>query len=310
MTSIPRSSPTQEIRGSRAGDPTPATRAGRMADQAQQLRLLARGQTKSARVIAVCSGKGGVGKSNIAANLSICLADAQQRVVLLDADLGLANADLILGVRPRANLADAIDGRDSLADIMIDLPGGASLVPGGSGLAQLADLPEFKRHRLMQVVEELESQSDVLVVDCGAGISRNVTGLAAGADTVVVVLTPEPTALADAYATIKVIASLGACGRIGVVVNMVRTREEASRTAGRLGDVARKFLGVEVLDFGYVLVDDHVRQAVCRRTPLVLSAPRSPAALCIRAIASKLTEPATPPDHSKGFLQRMVRLFV
>lgn len=292
---------------------TPASQSrtpGRMVDQAQQLRLLARGQRRNARVIAVVSGKGGVGKSNIAANLSLCLADAQQRVVLLDADLGLANADLILGVRPRANLADVIDGRGSLTDILVDLPGGASLVPGGSGLAQLADLPEFKRHRLMQVVEELESRSDILVVDCGAGIGRNVTGLAAGADTVVVVLTPEPTSLADAYATIKVIAGLGAFGRLGVVVNMARTRDEAMRTATRLGDVARKFLGVEVLDFGYVLVDDHVRQAVCRRRPLVLSAPRSPAALCIRAIASKLVEPEDRANATNGFLQRVIRLFV
>jgi flagellar biosynthesis protein FlhG len=292
---------------------TPASagrHTGRLDDQAQQLRLLARGKTRSARVIAVVSGKGGVGKSNIAANLAICLADAQQRVILLDADLGLANADLILGVRPRANLADVIDGRGTLSEILIDLPGGASLVPGGSGLSQLADLPEFKRHRLMQIVEELESRADLLVVDCGAGIGRNVTGLAAGADTVLVVLTPEPTALADAYATIKVITGLGAFGRIGVVVNMARTRDEASRTAARLGDVAQKFLGAQVLDFGYVLVDDHVRQAVCRRTPLLLSAPRSPAALCIMAIASKLTAPATSPDDSSGFLQRVIRLFV
>ena len=282
----------------------------RLADQAQQLRLLANQQSRRATVLAVTSGKGGVGKTNVAVNLAICLAAGQEAVVLLDADLGLANADLVLGLQPGMNLSDVLEGRATLADVLLEGPGGCLLVPGASGLAQMANLTEFQRHRLFQCCEEVESRADYLILDCGAGISRNVTSLAATADIVLVVLTSEPTSMADAYATIKVLAGLGVGHRVGTVVNMVRSRQEAERTHERIARVAGQFLGLEVSDFGYILADEHVGQAVCRRAPVVLAFPRSPAAMCLMALASKVLDDGSRSVDAPGFLRRVMSLFV
>lgn len=281
----------------------------RLSDQAQQLRLLAGGHDRRATVLAVISGKGGVGKTSVAVNLAICLSATEGVVAILDADLGLANADLVLGVQPRLNLADVLEGRGSLADIIVEAPGGCLLVPGASGLTQMANLPELQRHRLMQCIAELESRLDYLIVDCGAGISRNVTSVAAGADIVLVLLTAEPPAMADAYATIKVLSGLGAGDRLGTVVNMAPTRQHAERTAERIAQVARRFLGVEIHDFGYILADEHVGRAVCRKTPVVLAYPRSPAAMCLMTLASKLTEDESRSCDALGFVRRVVNMF-
>lgn len=286
-------------------DPSPA----RLADQAQQLRLLASGQSRGARVIAVVSGKGGVGKTNIAANLSVCLAATRGTVTLLDADLGLANADLVLGVRPRLTLSDVLDDRNTLDEVLVTVAGGARLLPGASGLSSMADLPETQRHRLMQIVEQLESLSDYLVIDCGAGIARNVTALAAGADVILVVLTPEPTSIADAYAAIKVISHFQPNGRIGLVVNMARSKDGAFRAADRVASVAKRFLGLELERFGYILNDLEVSSAVHKRTPFVVASPRSPAALCLMSLAGKITEGDGAVQPQPGFMRRVVKLF-
>src|SRR3954447_16522594 len=176
-----------------------------MVDQAAQLRSLVR-QRRRASVIAVTSGKGGVGKSNVAVNLAIQLSKAGKRVVLLDADLGLANVDVLCNVDLTTNLSHVIARKKELREVMVDAPGGFRLIGGASGLARMADLADADRQRLVEALAELEQTADVILIDTGAGISPNVLTFTRAADHVLVVTTPEPTAITDAYAVIKVIS--------------------------------------------------------------------------------------------------------
>ena len=175
-------------------------------DQAEKLRLMVRGTQKPAQVLAVTSGKGGVGKTNVAANLALCLLACRKNVILLDADLGTANLDVVLGMKSRRNLSQVISGRYRLEEIIQTGPAGIRLVAGISGMAEIADLSEFQRQQLIQELTTLEHQADVIIVDTGAGISRNVLSFCDGADHTLVVTTPEPTSIADAYALIKSLA--------------------------------------------------------------------------------------------------------
>src|SRR3984957_14528486 len=175
-----------------------------MIDQASQLRRIVR-QTSRATVIAVTSGKGGVGKSNIAVNLAIKFASVGKRVVLMDADLGLANTDVLCNIDLPSNLSHVIPRKRELSDVMVDGPGGFRLIGGASGLARMADLSDYDRQRLVSAMADLEARTDVILIDTGAGISPNVLSFTRSADQVLVVTTPEPTAITDAYAVIKVI---------------------------------------------------------------------------------------------------------
>src|SRR5437762_9268321 len=197
-----------------------------MIDQAAQLRSLVR-ERRRASVIAVTSGKGGVGKSNISVNLAIQLAAAGKRVVLLDADLGLANADVLCNVDLPCNLSHVIARKKELHEVMVAAPGGFSLIGGASGLARMADLSDDDRERIILALGELEQQADVILIDTGAGISPNVLSFTRAADHVLVVTTPEPTAITDAYAVIKVISrDVSAQRRMSLLVNQTRTNQE------------------------------------------------------------------------------------
>jgi len=173
-------------------------------DQAQQLRTMM-GQRAGANVIAVTSGKGGVGKSNVAVNLAITLSAAGKTVVLLDADLGLANADVLCNIDLPHNLSAVIARKKQLHEVMVKGPGGFNLVGGASGLARMADLTDADRQRIVRALAELESRADIILIDTGAGISPNVLSFTRAADHVLVVTTPEPTAITDAYAVVKVL---------------------------------------------------------------------------------------------------------
>src|SRR3954471_2803638 len=213
-------------------------------DQAASLRTMM-GQRAGANVIAVTSGKGGVGKSNVAVNLAIKFAAAGKNVVLLDADLGLANADVLCNIDLPCNLSHVIARKKELREVMVRAPGGFHLIGGASGLARMADLTDFDRQRLVDALGELEQQCDIILIDTGAGISPNVLSFTRAADHVLVVTTPEPTAITDAYAVVKVLhrdaaaLATAACGpgayggdsgasqanerRISLFVNQVRS---------------------------------------------------------------------------------------
>ena len=278
-------------------------------DQASCLRELAR-HHRSATTIAVTSGKGGVGKSNIAVNLSICLAAHGIRVTLVDADMGLANADLLMNLHPRYTVSHVLSGVRSIEEVSMEAPGGVRFIPGASGLHELADLSEFERQNLISQFQKMEINTDIAVLDCGAGISRNVLSFALAADQVLVVTTPEPPAITDAYAMIKALHREGCPGRIGVFVNMTNSRAEALATFQRIAGVAERFLDYSIADCGYMLHDTAVELAVQERCPFVICYPGSNASACIAAMATDITRRCTGQRHRGGFFSRVAGLFV
>jgi len=241
-----------------------------------------------ARVIAVTSGKGGVGKSNVSVNLAVKFASAGKEVVLLDADLGLANADVLCNIDLPCNLSHVIARRKTLMEVIVRGPGGFGLIGGASGLARMADLTDGDRQRVIDSLADLEQQTDLIIIDTGAGISPNVLSFTRAADHVLVVTTPEPTAITDAYAVIKVLSRDQFQRPISLLVNQARTQAEAKVVYERIASVARQFLNVSVLDAGHVSVDPCVQTAVRRRVPFLLDSPECPASMCIGAVASRL----------------------
>lgn len=280
-----------------------------MIDQATQLRSLVRQhRPQRASVIAITSGKGGVGKSNVAVNLSIKLASAGKNVVLLDADLGLANADVLCNIDLPYNLSHVIARKRELHEVMVTAPGGFKLIGGASGLARMADLTDFDRSRIVESLMAVEHAADTIVIDTGAGISPNVLSFTRAADHVLVVTTPEPTAITDAYAVIKVITKDGLDRRISLLVNQVRGAAEGRMVHERVAKVAKNFLGVNVLDAGHLVMDDHVRRAVLQRVPFLLSAPKCAASFCVTQLAMRF-EQGIAPAADGGFFNRMSKWF-
>jgi flagellar biosynthesis protein FlhG len=286
-----------------------------LVDQASALRTLAAGTRPRATVVAITSGKGGVGKSNIAVNLAAHLARVDKRVVLFDADLGLANADVLCNIELPCNLSHVVANKRTLAEALVPTPAGFRLVGGASGLARMADLSDRDRQRLVGALELLEYQADVILIDTGAGISPNVLCFTRAADEVLVVTTPEPTAITDAYAVIKVLsrgqreAADGESPRLNLLVNQCRSAEEARLVYERISRVAHQFLGVAVFDAGFVLHDPAVPDAVRARRPFLLASPRCPAARCIAQLAVRLHDGLVPTVHTGGFFNRMSRWF-
>lgn len=277
-------------------------------DQAAHLRSLAR-TVRTASVVAITSGKGGVGKSNIAVNLAIRLASAGKDVVLFDADLGLANADVLCNLDLPYNLSHVISQRRVLQEVMVKAPGGFRLIGGASGLARMADLTDADRQRLVDSLDQVEQQADFLVIDTGAGISPNVLSFTRAADHVLVVTTPEPTAITDAYAVIKVLSRDGSDRRVSLLVNQALNEREGRLVYDRIAGVARQFLNVTVLDAGCVPDDEHVVLSVRKRTPFVLAYPKCPASVSVTQLAMRLASGVGTPARNSGFFDRMSRWF-
>lgn len=291
-----------------------------MVDQAQALRqLVAQSQSSSAmqqvaepvrqrhaRIIAVTSGKGGVGKSNVSVNLAIQLVKAGRRVALLDADLGTANADVLCKVPVGSTLAHVISGQYTIRDIMVKTPGGFYLVPGASGLASVADMAADARKRLVDQLYELESMVDVILIDTGAGVSSNVLGFALSADQILVVTTPEPTAMTDAYAVVKALVSEKQDLDIRLLVNMVSDVTEGREIYHRLNAVCRQFLSINILYAGHVIYDQAVRKAVRAQEPFLLAFPKCAASQCIASLATRVDRLAQVPT-GPGLIGRMTR---
>ena len=262
------------------------------------------GRSGRAKVVAITSGKGGVGKSSIAVNLAVRLSQMGRRVVLLDADLGTANADVLCNISPVHGLAHVVAGRRTLEQILVEAPGGFGLLPGASGLSQMAALGQWQREQLIEQMRQLETHADVLLIDTGAGVSPNVLGFVAAADQQLVVTTPEPTALTDAYALIKTVSRRAPRADFRVLVNMVRSPEQGKAVFDRLEAVCRRFLDCTPRYAGYVLADAAVSTAVQRRVPFVLGDPRCSAAECINRLAHRTDRHAHEP-RDEGLLRRM-----
>ena len=279
-------------------------------DQATPLRELMRRRSSLGMTLAVTSGKGGVGKSSVAVNLSICLAAKGLRVALADVDMGLANADLLMNLKPRYTLAHVLSGVRSIEEVCTEGPGGIRFVPGASGFAPLANLSEFERRNLIRQLQKLKNNTDIVILDCGAGISANVLSFALAADSVLVVTTPQPTAITDAYATIKALHRQGCTADIRLLVNMVHSRADGEAVYRRLAEVALRFLNYSVADSGYMLHDTAVERAVQERCPFVIRYPGSNATACIAAMASDIARTCIGEFRRGGFFKRVVGLFV
>jgi len=240
------------------------------------------------RTLAVISGKGGVGKSNVVANLAVAMGEMGASVLVLDADLGQANQDVLLGVHPRVDLLSVLRGECSLEDILIEGPAGVKLVPAGSGDPLLADVDDVRRERLFREIGALAAESDIVLIDNASGASRQAAGFALAAREVVVVTTPEPTAYADSYGLIKVLARQGLQTQPGVLVNQSTSVEDAEEVAHRLASVCRRFLRVQVHMLGHVPIDPALSQAVRRQEPVVVSYPNSTSARALTTLAERL----------------------
>ncbi len=266
-----------------------------------------------ARVVAITSGKGGVGKTNFSSNLAITLAARGQRVILVDADLGLANVHVVLGIMPRFHLEHVMQGEKTLKEVLYPGPGGIHIIGGGSGLTELANLDEARRSQFIQSLSELDSLADVVLLDTGAGLSHNVMSFLCAVDEVIVVTTPEPTAITDAYATIKVLSQENPRAQQRLVINMAQSEADAQAVAQRLQGIARRFLNRDLDCLGYLPHDAAVSRAVRAQQPFTLFQPNTPAARAIVQIAARLGYDEPPVSTSaagvNGLLTRMQRFF-
>jgi flagellar biosynthesis protein FlhG len=252
--------------------------------------------TRRARITAVTSGKGGVGKTFVSANLAAALARQGRRVLVLDADLGLANLDVMLNLAPKITLHDVFTGKSVLQDAILPAPGGFSVLLAGSGMVEYSRMTPEVRDQLLQVIDSVAPRFDHVILDTGAGISDVVLYAVSLADEVLVVVTPEPTSMTDAYATIKVLASTQARTRVKVVVNQTRRQGEGRAVCLQLQQVVDRFVNptqpapVRLDLLGQVPLDIAVRDAVLRRQLLLESLPGTPAALAVATVAAQLLD--------------------
>lgn len=269
-----------------------------------------------ATTISIASGKGGVGKTTLAVNLAIALSQRDVNVCLIDADLGLGNADVLCGLNPRLNLAHRVSSGTALDDILQKAPGGFTLLPGASGMTDLADLDEQRRSLIVQDLRVLESRFDVILIDCGAGIGAGVLSFLRASDTALIVTTPEPTAITDAYALIKCLRLGPATGRdeqsIALAVNQADDHASGASVHQRIEGVCSRFLGFSPAYAGAVRRDAAAAKAVCERSPLLISHTSSRAGDDVRALSGfvlslcGLSYAARP--QREGLVARLLRV--
>jgi flagellar biosynthesis protein FlhG len=264
---------------------------------------------RQAKVLAITSGKGGVGKTNIAANLAVCLSASRKKVLLVDADLSLGNLDVIMDLNSKYNISHMIAGRKSIEQIIHIGPEGLEIICGGSGLEDLANINEFQRRRLLNELDRLGSDTDMIVIDTAAGISRSVIGFCLAADHVLVVTTPEAAAMTDAYAMIKVLVGNKFVGRISLIVNMAETIAEGKKTYQQMASVVRRFLNTHVYDAGILLKDEQLSCAVRLRKPVVLAHPKARITSSLVALAAKLSKAPAAQPNDEGFFKKVVDWF-
>ncbi|KUK54624.1 MAG: Site-determining protein [Desulfotomaculum sp. 46_296] len=300
-------------------------------DQAASLRILAKEKRLGKQklgfpesgggpvVIAVTSGKGGVGKTSMVVNLGLLLAKQRVRTVILDADLGLANVEVLVGIVPPYSIYDVLYGNKTFQDILINGPFDLQIVSGGSGLQELANIEQSQRERLISSLAFFQDKTEILLIDTGAGISRNVLGFVAAAGEVIVVVTPEPTSLTDAYSLIKVLAKFEVHERVFFIVNQASSEQEAVLTAERIILVTNKFLRNIKLEYlGFILKDNVVVEAVKNQTPFVILHPNSQATKSLTQISIELNNLIGRKDYltdfkdpigMKSFIQKLLRLY-
>lgn len=260
---------------------------------------------KPVRVIAVASGKGGVGKTNVSVNLGVSLCKLGNRVLLMDADMGLANVDIMLGLQTKYNLSHVLDGEKTLKEIIVQGPGGLKIIPAASGVRRMAQLNAMENAGIINAFSELSDELDVLIIDTAAGIADSVVSFCRAAQEVVVVVTDEPASITDAYALIKVLSRDYQVGRIRLLANMSRSEQHGMQLYSKLARVCEQFLDVSIDYLGTIPFDHELRDAVQKQNPVTLSYPNSVSAKAFREVAYSVDSWPVPKDVT-GYLQFFV----
>lgn len=293
-----------------------------MGDQAEKLREIVdnlkrpaqatdQNTTGMARVVTVTSGKGGVGKTNITVNLAIALSQMGLRVVILDVDFGLANIDVLFGITTKYTLVDLIRGERNIFEVLTDGPNNVKFLSGGSGVEEMLQLDRRQLGRFISGINLLDRLYDIILIDTGAGLSRNVLSFIMAADEVILVTTPEPTAITDAYAMIKMISRKDRHKVVRVIVNKSESPKEAQDVLSKLITVSDRFLSFKLQKLGYILNDDFVPKAVKQQKPFCLSYPKCHASRQIWELAGSLLDNGAGAENAdekgiKGFFSRLI----
>ncbi|MCL2809581.1 MAG: MinD/ParA family protein [Treponema sp.] len=261
-----------------------------------------------ARIITVTSGKGGVGKTNLSVNMALAFARLGKKVIVMDADLGLANVNVMLNMIPKYNLYHVIKKQKTIREILVETEYGISIVAGASGFSQIANMGEEDRRDFIAELETL-SNADIIIIDTSAGVSSNVLDFIAAADDAVIITTPEPTAITDAYGIIKIIATEYDSINVGLklVVNRAKAAVQAKSVADRMINIAGQFLNLKVDYLGFIYDDTAVQNAVLRQKPFMVVDPKCKASICVQHIVDRMDR--NKPGDSRGFGKMLRRIF-
>jgi flagellar biosynthesis protein FlhG len=278
-----------------------------MIDQASGLRKMQ--DLQQVKVIAVSGGKGGVGKTNISLNTAIALGQLGKKVLVLDADLGLANVDVMLGLRVQRNLSHVLSGECELDDIMIEGPAGIKIVPASSGSQSMVDLTPTEHAGLIRAFSDMDSQFDVLIIDTAAGISEMVLSFTRAAQDVLLVVCDEPTSITDCYALMKLLSRDHDVSKFKVVANMVRSPNEGHQLFAKLTKVTDRFLNVALELVAIVPFDENIRKSVRKQKSIIEAFPNSPASRAIKALAKRVCNwpmPNQASGHLEFFIEKLL----
>jgi len=267
-------------------------------------------QPRPVRVVAVASGKGGVGKTNVSVNLAVALSAIGKEVMIMDADLGLANIDVLLGLRPTHNLSHVMSGERTLEEVILPGPGGIKIVPASSGVKDMSNLNEAECAGLIRAFSELSHDIDVLLIDSAAGISDSVVSFSRAAQEVIIVVCDEPASITDAYALIKLLNREHGIRRFRILANMAHSIQEGRELFSKISKVTDRYLDVTLDYLGHVPYDEYLRKAVQKQQPVVTAYPRSKAAAAFKNLAKKADNwpmPDSAGGHLEFFVERLIQ---
>lgn len=288
-------------------------------DQANQLRAMINSKDSisknklNSRVITISSGKGGVGKSNFTINLAIYLASLKKRVVVIDADFGLANIEVLLGIRPEYNFYHIIKAQKTISEVMVDTKFGIKFISGGNGLKELSSINNNEIKYFIEQFDYIDKITDIIIIDTGAGISKSVTNFIMASDETIIITSPEPTSFTDAYTLIKIIKEQNKnLKNLKLVINKADDKTESEKIFYKLQNVSNKFLDLELENLGYIPTDLNLVKAVKEQKPAILSYPQSDFSKSIRNIGNNLlntNQYVNDKEGIKGFMKRLVNIF-
>ena len=287
-----------------------------MNDQASKLRNLVNSKTEvdsdnKSRIITVASGKGGVGKSNFAVNVGLAFQQTGERVLLIDGDLGMANLDILLGVTPQYNLTHVLKGQCKFQEAILEGPENLNLMPGISGIGDFINTDQEKIIKLLDISSHLEEKYDIILIDVGAGIHHSVINFIMAADEAVIVLTPEPPAIMDAYSLIKIMSKNNFNKKLGLLINKVDSEKESLKIFERMSEVIKSYLKIDITYLGYLPYDEHIKKSVKRQQPFISLYPNSQVSKHLQDIAKELLNKSKQdtPSGAKGFMYRVIGFF-